>query len=113
MSEVRKAAAASWEREVLGAEGPVLVDFWAEWCAPCHRISSMVEEIADERAGELEVLKLDADAEAEVVIRHNVRALPTLLVFSGGEEIGRIVGALPKSRIVAALDEALAASSAA
>jgi thioredoxin 1 len=113
MSEVRDAVAANWETVVLGAERPVLVDFWAEWCAPCHRISSIVEEIADERAGELEVFKLDVDAETEVAMRHNVRAMPTLLVFSDGEEIGRVVGALPKSRIVAALDEALAASSAA
>ena len=113
MSKVRETVAASWETEVLGAEGPVLVDFWADWCAPCHRISPIVEEIANERAGELEVFKLDADAETEVAMRHNVRAMPTLLLISGGEEIGRIVGALPKSRIVAALDEALAASSAA
>ena len=113
MSKIRKAVTASWETEVLGAEGPVLVDFWAGWCAPCHRISPIVEEIADERADELEVFKLDAEAETKVVMRHDVRAMPTLLLFSGGEEIGRIVGALPKSRIVATLDEALAVSSAA
>ena len=104
---------ASFSRDVLDSDKVVLVDFWAEWCAPCHRLSPIVEEIADERAGELEVFKLDAEAETGVVMRHDVRAMPTLLLFSGGEEIGRIVGALPKSRIVATLDEALAASSAA
>lgn len=108
MSEVKTAVAERWEAEVLGAERPVLVDFWADWCAPCHRISPIIEEIAKERAGELEVYKLDVDAETEVVMRHGVSAMPTLVVFSGGEEIGRIVGALPKNRLIAALDEALA-----
>ncbi|MGI8859756.1 MAG: thioredoxin [Rubrobacteraceae bacterium] len=107
MSEVKTAVAERWDAEVLGAERPVLVDFWADWCGPCHRIAPVIEEIADERAGELEVFKLDVDAEPEVVLRHGVSAMPTLVLFSGGEEIGRIVGALPKNRLITALDEAL------
>jgi len=107
MSEVKTATAGNWESEVLGAERPVLVDFWAGWCGPCHRIAPVVEEIADERAGELDVYKLDVDEEIDVVLRHGVSAMPTLVVFSGGEEIGRVVGALPKGRLDAAIDEAL------
>ncbi len=107
MSEVKTATVGNWESEVLGAERPVLVDFWADWCGPCHRIAPIIEEIADERAGELDVYKLDVDAETDVVLRHGVSAMPTLVMFSGGEEIGRIVGALPKNRLITALDEAL------
>lgn len=113
MSEVKTATVGNWDSDVLGAERPVLVDFWADWCGPCHRLAPVIDEIADERAGELDVYKLDVDAEMDVVLRHGVSAMPTLVVFSGGEEIGRIVGALPKGRIVASLDEALSSASAA
>ena len=107
MAGVKNVGGAGWEKEVLGADVPVLVDLWAEWCGPCHRVGPIVEEIADKRAGELAVLKLNVDEEPEVAARYGVSSIPTLLVFSGGEEVGRVVGALPKGRIEAALDEAI------
>ncbi len=80
---------------------PVLVDFWAEWCAPCHKPSPILEEIAAERTGQLKVLKLDMEANPEVVMRHEVRSAPTLVLFSGGAEPERMVNFLPKTRLKA------------
>ncbi len=107
MAEVRSVGTAGWDAEVLGSGKPVLVDLWAEWCGPCHKVGPIVEEISAERAESLDVFKLNVDDDPDVAMRHGVNSIPTLLVFSGGEEVGRIVGALPKARIEAQLDEAL------
>jgi thioredoxin 1 len=107
MATTRNVGAAGWDTQVLGSKIPVLVDFWAEWCAPCRMVSPIVEEIAEERASELDVFKLNVDEEPEVAIRYGVSSIPSLLLFSGGEEVGRVVGAVPKARIEATLDEAL------
>lgn len=107
MAEVRNVRTEDWETEVLGAERPVLVDLWAAWCGPCRVVGPIVDEIADERAGNLEVFKLDVDANPDVAIRYGVSSIPTLLVLRDGEEVGRVVGALPKARIEAQIDEAL------
>ena len=109
MSEVRNVETAGWETEVLGAERPVLVDLWAAWCAPCRVVGPIVDEIAGERAESLDVFKLDVDANPEIAMRYGVSSIPTLLVFRDGEEVGRVVGALPKARIEAQLDGALGA----
>lgn len=109
MSEVRNVGTPDWDAEVLGAGRPVLVDLWAAWCGPCRKVGPIVDEIADERAGSLDVFKLDVDANPDVAIRYGVSSIPTLLVFRDGEEVGRVVGALPKARIEAQLDEALGA----
>ena len=98
-----------WEARVLGSEKPVLVDLWAAWCAPCRVVGPIVDEISAERAESLEVFKLDVDANPDVAVRYGVSSIPTLLVFRDGEEVGRVVGALPKARIEAQLDEALGA----
>ncbi len=84
-----------------------MVDLWAEWCGPCHKVSPIVNEIAGDRAGSLSVFKLNVDDDPEVAMRYGVNSIPTLLVFRDGEEVGRVVGALPKPRIEAQLDEAL------
>lgn len=107
MGEVRNVGVSGWDSEVLGAEKPVLVDLWAAWCAPCRVVGPIVDEIATERAGDLEVFKLDVDANPDVAVRYGVSSIPTLLVFRDGEEVGRIIGALPKARIEAQIDEAL------
>ena len=107
MAEVRSVGTAGWDAEVLGAGRPVLVDLWAEWCAPCRKVGPIVEEISAERSGTLDVFKLNVDDDPDVAMRYGVSSIPTLLVFSGGEEVGRVVGALPKARIEAQLDEAL------
>jgi thioredoxin 1 len=109
MSEVRNVGTVDWDAEVLGSGRPVLVDLWAAWCGPCRVVGPIVDEIADERAESLDVFKLDVDANPEVAMRYGVNSIPTLLVFRDGEEVGRVVGALPKARIEAQLDEALGA----
>lgn len=106
--QVRWLNARALAEEVAGSEVPVLVDFWAEWCAPCHRLTPIVEEIASERAGRIKVFKLDIEANPEVVIEHGIRSAPTLVLFSGGAERGRVVGFRPKSRLVNELDRYLA-----
>ncbi|MBA3950559.1 MAG: thioredoxin [Rubrobacter sp.] len=109
MSEVRNVGTADWDAEVLGSGRPVLVDLWAAWCGPCRVVGPIVDEIAGERAENLDVFKLDVDANPEVAMRYGVNSIPTLLVFRDGEEVGRVVGALPKARIEAQLDEVLGA----
>jgi thioredoxin 1 len=108
MSEyVREVGAREWDQEVLGSEVPVLVDFWADWCGPCHAVSPILEEIAKERADRMKVLKLDVDQYPEVAAEHGVRSIPTLALFSGGAERGRVVGVLPKPRLETELDKVM------
>jgi thioredoxin 1 len=98
---------ATFDRTVLQAPLPVLVDFWAGWCPPCRWLDPVVEEIAAEQAGRLLVAKVDADANPELVRRYGTLSLPSLLVFVRGVERGRIVGARRKGRLVAELAELL------
>lgn len=108
MSEfVREIGAREWSEEVLGSEVPVLVDFKADWCGPCHAASPILEKIAKERADRMKVLKLDVDQYPEVVEAYAVHSIPTLVVFSGGTERGRVVGVLPKPRLETELDKVI------
>ena len=107
---VREVSAREWDEEVLGSEVPVLVDFWAEWCAPCRAVSPIAEELAKEKVGEMKVLKLNADENPQVTAGYGVRSIPTLVLFSGGVERGRVVGALPKPRLEAEVEKALASA---
>jgi thioredoxin len=91
--------------EVESAELPVLVDFWAEWCGPCHIIAPVLAQLAQERAGKLKVVKLNADENQRTTARFGVRGLPTMLLFKGGKPVAQIVGAVPKARIEATLDQ--------
>jgi thioredoxin 1 len=100
-------AEATFDRVVLQTELPVVVDFWAEWCRPCKLIGPVVEEIAAEQAGRLLVAKVDADENPGLVRRYGTLSLPSLLVFVGGIEQGRIVGARPKGRLLNELAELL------
>ena len=93
----------SFAREVLAADLPVLVDFWAEWCGPCHIIAPAVEEIADERSATLRVAKLNVDHSPDTAQRYGVLSIPTLILFEGGEERGRLIGAQGKDAILRAL----------
>jgi thioredoxin 1 len=94
----------TFEEAVLQAPLPVLVDFWAEWCGPCRWVSAAVEEIAREEAGRLRVVKVNADENPGLVRRYGTMSLPSLLLFDHGAERTRIVGAMPKRRLLAELD---------
>jgi thioredoxin 1 len=98
---------ATFDRAVLQARLPALVDFWARWCPPCRWLDPVVEEIAAEQAGRLLVAKVDADENPGLVRRYGTLSLPSLLVFVGGVERSRIVGARPKGRLLAELAEFL------
>ena len=89
----------NWDREVLQSKDPVVVDFWAEWCAPCRMIAPLVEALALEYAGRVKVGKLDVDSSPEVAGRYDIRSIPTLLVFRGGQVVEQRVGALPKAEL--------------
>lgn len=93
--------------EVLRHDGPVLVDFWAQWCPPCHMIAPVLAQLAQERAGSLKIVKVNSDENPRVARDHQVMSLPTLLLFVDGEPVRGIVGARPKARLEAELDEAL------
>jgi thioredoxin len=90
---------ATFEQEVLKSDRPVLIDFWAEWCAPCRRLSPTIKELADEYGDKLRVVKIDVDANPKVASQMQVRAMPTLLVLKNGSVVGQLVGAHPKDRI--------------
>jgi thioredoxin len=89
-----------FESAVLGADVPVLVDFWAEWCTPCHIVSPIVEEIARDHAGTMKVVKLNVDESPVVTQRYAVMSIPTLILFKGGEPVERLVGYMPKDRLL-------------
>ncbi len=86
---------------------PVLVDFWAPWCGPCRSLSPIVDEVADELAGKLAVVKCNVDDNQDLAMKYGVMSIPTLIVFKNGEEIDRSVGALPKARLQALLEKHL------
>lgn len=96
----------NFEDEVLKADNPVLVDFWAEWCPPCKILGPIVEEIADETAGDYKICKLNVDENPNTSQRYNITGIPTVIIFKDGEVQDSIVGAVPKDVLVEALDKA-------
>ena len=90
---------ATFEAEVLQSETPVLVDFWAEWCGPCHAVSPVLEKIAEERGDELKLVKVNIDEEQGLSIRYGVMSIPTMILFKEGEPAAAAVGAQPKSAL--------------
>ena len=99
----------NFQAEVLENDKPVLVDFWAPWCGPCRVIAPSLEEIADEQAQELSIVKLNVDENQQTAARYQVLSIPTLILFKGGEPVHQIIGAMPKSRLVQEIQPALAA----
>lgn len=97
---------ASFESDVIEASKtqPVMVDFWADWCRPCHMLTPTVEEVAREHAGKIKVVKLNIDDNMGVPGKFNIRGIPTLLVFKGGQVADQIVGAVRKEEIVKVLE---------
>jgi thioredoxin 1 len=95
---------ASFKDEVLNSQIPVMVDFWAEWCAPCKMIAPTVAELAIEYEGRFKITKLDVDSNYQTAGTYNVRSIPTLLIFKNGQVVDQIVGAVPKQRLKEKLD---------
>lgn len=105
--EVHIATDETFDQDVLTRDTPVLVDFWAEWCPPCHLIAPALAEIARDRAGSLVIVKVNTDENPVTAARYGVMSLPTLMLFRGGRPVHAIVGARPKALLLAQLDEAL------
>jgi len=112
MSEqVREVSDNSFEADVLNADQPVLVDFWAEWCAPCRMLAPTVAAVAEKYAGSARVVKLNVDDNPTVSQKYGIKGIPTLILFKGGKEEERIVGATSKEAIARLLDKHVNASS--
>ena len=97
----------NFSQDVLTAEGPVLVDFWAEWCGPCKMIAPVLEELANDYDGKLKICKLDIDANTQTAPKYGIRGIPTLIIFNNGEVAGTKVGALSKSQLSAFIDDVI------
>ena len=110
MSEqIFEATDANFQSEVLSSDKPVLVDFWADWCVPCHMVSPIVEEIGRDRAEQIRVAKLNVDDNPQMSRQFGVMSIPTLILFKDGQEKARVIGAKPKDAILKELEPHIAA----
>ena len=99
---------ATFEKEVLQSEQPVLVDFWAAWCGPCKALAPVVDQVAQQYQGKIRVMKMDVDANTATPGRYGIRGIPALLLFKGGQLTDNIVGFVPKDTIDKSIEKALA-----
>jgi thioredoxin 1 len=104
---VTHVATKTWDAEVLRSDLPVLVDFWADWCGPCRMVGPAVEQIGKTMAGKVKVAKLNVDENQEIAMRYNIQSIPSLLLFKGGKEIARRIGAAPKEAYVKFIENSL------
>jgi len=108
MAEPVKVTDETFDREVLQAEGAVLVDFYADWCGPCRIMAPILSEIANEREGQIKVCKLDVTQNMETASRYGIMSIPTLMLFKSGEVVDKAIGAMSKEQLQGRLDKALA-----
>lgn len=101
-----KLDATNFEKEING-DKPVLVDFWAEWCAPCRAIAPVLEDIEKEQGDKIKIAKLNVDENPDIASKYKVFSIPTLIIFKNGQELGRMVGAAPKSKLQQFIEETL------
>lgn len=99
MSSTSKVTDASFETDVLKANGPVLVDFWAEWCGPCKQIAPALDDLARDMAGQVTVAKVNVDENPSIPTKYGVRGIPTLILFKGGQVAATKIGMLPKTKL--------------
>jgi thioredoxin 1 len=99
---------AEFQTKVLDSDTPVLVDFWAEWCVPCHMVSPVVEEIGNEKGERLKVVKLNIDDNPQAARTYGVMSIPSLILFKSGKEVARVIGAKPKDAILRDVDPHIA-----
>jgi thioredoxin 1 len=109
MTDLQVVDETTFDELVLRADKPVLVDFWAQWCPPCHQIVPILSQIAAERSDRLSIVKLNSDENPAISSKYRVMALPTLMLFHHGELIWSVVGARPKAKLLKELDDALLA----
>jgi thioredoxin 1 len=104
MASIGDVTDAEFEGKILSSETPVLVDFWAEWCVPCHMVSPVVEQIGQEKGEDLKIAKLNIDENPQMTRQYGVMSIPSLILFKDGKEVARVVGAKPKDAILRDLD---------
>ncbi len=108
MANIGEVSDQDFQTTVLDSDTPVLVDFWAEWCVPCHMVSPVVEEIGKEKGEALSVVKLNIDDNPDATRQYGVMSIPSLILFKGGQEVARVIGARPKDAILKDVDPHLA-----
>lgn len=107
MSATASVTDTSFKEDVLDSEIPVLVDFWAPWCGPCRMVAPVVDEIAEQYAGQVKVVKLNTDENPNIASQYGIRSIPTLMIFKGGQRVDMVVGAVPKTTLANTLEKYL------
>ena len=107
MGATKTVTDATFARDVLQSETPVLVDFWAEWCSPCRKVEPLLVEIASELAGKVEIVKLNIDENPETAMAYRVMSVPTLTIFKGGQPVQSVAGARPKGDLIRFIESSI------
>jgi len=105
MADLQQFTDGDWETEVTGSDVPVLADFWATWCMPCHAVAPIVEELAGDYAGKIKVGKLNVDENPMSAAKYGIRSIPTVLLLKNGEVLGKVVGAVGKDKFVEMIND--------